>query len=79
MLATQEATSSIPVNETAKTKGQMYEGIAAGAAAIFYLLAHFHGHHETRCILKMPLLIAVFWGSIAAVSCYLLWSPPVGS
>jgi len=53
--------------------------IVAGAAAIFYLLAHFNGQHETRCILKMPLLIAVFWGTISVLSCYLLLRPPAGS
>jgi hypothetical protein len=53
--------------------------LVAGAAAIFYLLAHFHGQRETRCILKMPLLIAVFWGSISIVSFYLFLRPPVGS
>ena len=53
--------------------------IVAGAAAIFYLLAHFNGQHETRCILRMPLLIAVFWGTISVLSFYLLLRPPLGS
>ena len=48
----------------------------AGAAAIFYLLAHLHGQHDTRCILRIPLLIAVFWGTICLGSLYLIWLKP---
>ena len=46
--------------------------VAAGAAAILYLLAHFHGKRDTRCVLRIPLLIAAFWGSIAAVSLFFI-------
>lgn len=46
--------------------------VAAGAAAIFYVLAYRHGARESRCILKWPLLIAAFWGTIAAASLYLM-------
>jgi len=38
--------------------------IAAGAATVFYLLAHFNGKTDSRCILQKPLLIATFWGTI---------------
>lgn len=37
---------------------------AAGAATVFYLLAHFHGQTESRCILQKPLIIAGFWSAI---------------
>lgn len=42
--------------------------VAAGAAAVFYVLANLHGKKDTRCILKAPLLIAAFWGTVAIVS-----------
>lgn len=42
--------------------------IASGAAAVFYLLAHRAGKHDTRCILRRPLLIAVFWGITSVLS-----------
>ncbi|MDQ3815878.1 MAG: hypothetical protein M3347_18370 [Armatimonadota bacterium] len=44
--------------------------VASGAATIFYLLAHRHGQTDTRCVLKRPLLIAVFWGSICLARLY---------
>jgi hypothetical protein len=49
--------------------------VAAGAAAVFYILAEVHGKKDTRCILRVPLLIAAFWGAIAAASLYLLLRP----
>ena len=49
--------------------------VAAGLAAVFYILAEIHGKKDTRCILKEPLLIATFWGAISLVSLYLLIRP----
>ena len=34
--------------------------LTAGVTAVLYLLAHFHGQTDTRCILRGPLLIAAF-------------------
>ena len=39
--------------------------IAAGAATVFYVLAHRHGQTSSRCILQKPLVIAAFWGTRA--------------
>jgi hypothetical protein len=44
--------------------------VAAGGAAVFYVLAELNGKKDTRCILRMPLLIAGFWGVICLVSLY---------
>jgi hypothetical protein len=49
--------------------------IAAGAAAVFYLLAYRHNKRDTRCILREPRLIAAFWGAISLVSLYFLLRP----
>jgi hypothetical protein len=49
--------------------------VAAGGAALFYILAEVYGKKDTRCLLRWPLLIAVFWGSVAAVSLYLVLRP----
>jgi hypothetical protein len=49
--------------------------VAAGAAAIFYVLADRHGKKDTRCILKVPLLIAAFWGAIALASLFRIVYP----
>jgi len=49
--------------------------VAAGAAAVFYLLAWYNRKRDTRCILQMPLLIAAFWGGISLVSLYLKLRP----
>jgi hypothetical protein len=49
--------------------------VAAGAAAIFYLLADRHGKKDTRCILKRPRLIAAFWGVIALASLFRIVYP----
>lgn len=42
--------------------------IAAGMCAVFYGLAWSKGKRDTRCVLKYPLLIAGFWGLVAAIS-----------
>lgn len=44
--------------------------VASGAAAVLYLMAHFHGKKDTRCILRSPLLTASFWGLICLASVY---------
>jgi hypothetical protein len=44
--------------------------ILAGGTAVFYIVAHFAGQQDSRCILKKPLIIAAFWG---AISCFSLW------
>ncbi len=49
--------------------------VAAGAAAVFYVLADRHGKKDTRCILRLPLLIAAFWGVVCAVSLYAILRP----
>ena len=49
--------------------------VAAGAAAVFYLLAALNGKHDTRCILRVPLLIAAFWSVVCFVSLYRLLAP----
>lgn len=49
--------------------------VASGAAAIFYLLAHRAGKHDTRCILKRPLLIAAFWATISLISLAVITRP----
>jgi hypothetical protein len=46
--------------------------VAAGAAAVFYILVDVHGKKDTRCILKKPWLIAGFWGTVCVVSLYLI-------
>jgi type IV secretory pathway VirB3-like protein len=49
--------------------------VAAGLTAIFYVMAYVKGKHDTRCILRLPLLIAGFWGVVTAVSLYALLYP----
>lgn len=44
--------------------------VAAGGAAIFYILADINGKKDTRCLLMRPKVIALFWGAVAVVS---LW------
>jgi len=49
--------------------------VVSGAAAVFYLIAFWHGQKESRCILKYSLLIATFWGAVAIVSGYRIFAP----
>ena len=49
--------------------------VASGAAAIFYVMADRHGKKDTRCILRVPLLIAAFWGAVCLVSLYATLRP----
>jgi hypothetical protein len=44
--------------------------VAAGATALFYLLAIRHGQTSTRCLLRRPALVAAFWGAVFLVSLY---------
>lgn len=36
-------------------------------SAVFFLLAVFYGKKDTKCVLRYPLFIAVFWIVIAAI------------
>jgi hypothetical protein len=49
--------------------------VASGAAAVFYVLADRHGKKDTRCVLRVPLLIAAFWGAVCLVSLYATLRP----
>jgi hypothetical protein len=49
--------------------------VAAGLAAVFYILAEVHGKSDTRCILRSPILIATFWGAVALVSLFAILRP----
>ncbi len=51
---------------------------AAGAAAVFYLLAYRHGQRATRCVGQAPLAIAGFWSVVSAISLYITLRPMVG-
>jgi len=48
--------------------------VAAGGAALFYVLAIVYGKRDTRCWLRFPAVIAAFWGLVAGISLYtLVW------
>lgn len=48
--------------------------VAAGGAALFYVLAVIYGKRDTRCRLRFPVVIAAFWALVAGISLYgLLW------
>jgi hypothetical protein len=49
--------------------------VAAGAAAVFYILADWHGKKDAHCILRVPVLIAAFWGTVSLVSLYWILRP----
>lgn len=49
--------------------------VASALAAILYLAAFFKGKRDTRCWARKPLLIAIFWIVVCAVSIYLLLRP----
>jgi hypothetical protein len=51
--------------------------VAATLAAGLYLAAHFQGKHDTRCILRYPLLIAGFWIVVAAAAWTVTLNPNV--
>jgi hypothetical protein len=52
--------------------------VAAGAAAVFYLLAYRHGRRTTRCVGQAPLAIAGFWSVVSVISLYVTLRPMVG-
>ncbi|MGD9683859.1 MAG: hypothetical protein AB7W16_22050 [Candidatus Obscuribacterales bacterium] len=49
--------------------------VAAGLAAVFYMLAYASGKKDTRCFMVWPPLIAGIWATVAAVSTYLIINP----
>jgi hypothetical protein len=42
--------------------------VAATLATGLYIAAFVKGKHDTRCILRYPLLIAAFWGMVATLA-----------
>lgn len=42
--------------------------IAAIGCSVFYVMAHFKGCKETRCVFRYPLLVAAFWAVVATIS-----------
>ena len=52
--------------------------VAAGAAAVFYVLAYRHGQRTTRCVGRGPLAIAGFWSVVALISSYITLRPMMG-
>ena len=96
MSALDEAPRAVPEERPAKSRGEVYEGIAftfckaatiilltqkfalpvaAGMAALFYVLAEVHGKHDTRCLARSPVLIATFWGAVCLVSLFAILRP----
>jgi hypothetical protein len=55
--------------------GRLTLPVASGLAAGLYVWAHFSGKHNTRCILRYPLLIASFWGIVSVASFWLFFHP----
>lgn len=53
--------------------------VAAGLAALLYAAAYAKGKHDTRCILRRPLLICGFWGTIGALSLIFILRPDLWS
>ncbi len=51
--------------------------VAASLAAVLYLAAHIQGKHDTRCILRYPLLIAGFWSLVAVAAWTFTLNPNV--
>lgn len=49
--------------------------VASGLCATFYLWTYVAGQHTTRCILRYPLLLTLFWGAICAGSIALMVNP----
>ncbi len=53
--------------------------IASTLAAGLYLAAHLKGKHDTRCILRYPLLIAAFWTVVAVCAWAIVLDPDLPS
>jgi hypothetical protein len=51
--------------------------IAATLASGLYLSAQLKGKHDTRCILRYPILISAFWGIIAVIAWVFILNPGV--
>jgi hypothetical protein len=51
--------------------------VAATLATALYITAFVQGKRDTRCILRYPLLIAAFWGSVATVAWIVTVNPDV--
>lgn len=49
--------------------------VASGLCAAFYLWTFAAGQHTTRCILRYPLLLTLFWGLVCAGSITLMVNP----
>ena len=49
--------------------------VASATAAVLYACAFFSGKHDTRCVLRYPLLIAAFWASVSLVSFWVMFHP----
>ena len=52
--------------------GRFVLPVASGLCAIFYVWAYVKGKKDTRCVMRYPLLIAVFWGVASVVSLFLV-------
>lgn len=48
--------------------GRLALPVAAGAAAVFYVLAFRNNKRDTRCVGQAPLVIAAFWSVVCVVS-----------
>ena len=51
--------------------------IAAGLCAVFFLLAHFNGKRDTRCLLRSPLLAALVFALVCGGSLYWTGESPL--
>ena len=51
--------------------------IAATLASGLYLSAQLKGKHDTRCVLRYPILISAFWGIIAVFAWVFTLNPAV--
>ena len=53
--------------------------VAAGLSAAFYIAAFLKGKQDTRCILRIPLLVAGFWVFVAGLWIFAAMNPALGS
>ncbi|MBN9503807.1 MAG: hypothetical protein BGO01_08220 [Armatimonadetes bacterium 55-13] len=51
--------------------------VASSLAAILYLAAHFKGKRDTRCILRYPVLISAFWGTVSVIAWIFIINPEI--
>jgi hypothetical protein len=49
--------------------------VAAGLCSVFYILTYVSGKKDTRCYLRMPLLIAGLYGLVAIASTWFMVHP----